>query len=382
MDSKDKLVTFHEISSTDQKERVLYLIKIGALFPERECDKCQTKCRLAKRKIVDEFSWRCSKCTKYYSIKHGSFFEQFNKTSILKVLEVIEYWSKGRKQCDMEQTLNISKPTSIRICKFLRQLCYLDLDKDNFRCGGPNQIVEIDESVFNKVKYNKGKDMVHKTKEKQLWVFGFKDRAKNKLNHSKEFIDKRTGCNTNSVESIWLKCKSKIRIMNGVSRLYLQEYLDEVMWRHNECRIANKDPKKELKYTRKVAFAKTINLINVNNMDKLNKRIEKVERKHETEAMKLKLQNKRLTFYRDEFVISHNRIINRQDLNYSNVDVFEINESEDEIEKDVNILEDEMLIYETVGQFLRSTQTDASSFNYKIKRKITEVKKESDKVFL
>jgi transposase len=60
------------------------------------------------------------------------------------------------------------------------------------------------------------------------------------VNHSKEFIDKRTGCNTNSVESIWLKCKSKIRGMCGVNRLYLQEYLDEVMWRHNECRNENK----------------------------------------------------------------------------------------------------------------------------------------------
>ena len=59
------------------------------------------------------------------------------------------------------------------------------------------------------------------------------------VNHSKEFMDKRTGCNTNSIESIWLKCKSKIRRMNGVDRIYLQEYLDEVMWRYNECTVNN-----------------------------------------------------------------------------------------------------------------------------------------------
>ncbi|CAF1102116.1 unnamed protein product [Brachionus calyciflorus] len=149
----------------------------------------------------------------------------------------------------MEQSLNLSRPTLSKICKFVRQLCILDLNKDSFRCGSPNQIVDIDESVFNKVKYNKGKDMVHQTKEKQIWVFGIKDRAKNKcyfqavdnrktktlipiirkhvlpesiiysdqwksyetlkslpekykhytVNHSEQFLDKRTGCHTNSI---------------------------------------------------------------------------------------------------------------------------------------------------------------------------------------
>ncbi len=151
------MISFNELISITQKERIEVLMNIGVLDSERECDKCKIKCRLTKRKICDEFSWRCSKCTKYFSIKNGSFFEHFNKTPIVKVLEVIEYWSKERKQCDMEQSLNISKPTLIKICKYLRQLCFLDLEKDDFRCGGRNQIVEIDESVFNKVKYNKGK---------------------------------------------------------------------------------------------------------------------------------------------------------------------------------------------------------------------------------
>ncbi|CAF1047347.1 unnamed protein product [Brachionus calyciflorus] len=108
--------------------------------------------------------------------------------------------------------------------------------------------------------------MIHYTKAKQVWVFGMKDRITGKclfqavenrkaktllpiiqkhilpkstiysdcwkaynlisslpehykhftVNHSKEFIDKRTGCNTNSIESIWLKCKARIRGINGV----------------------------------------------------------------------------------------------------------------------------------------------------------------------
>jgi len=123
------------------------------------------------------------------------------------------------------------------------------------------------------------------------------------VNHSKEFLDKRTGCHTNSVESIWLKCKSKIRSMNGVNRLYLQEYLDEVMWRHNECRIANKNPKKELRNSRKVAFAKMIRLLSVNNVEKLVNRIEFVEQEIAISKQKHKEQKHRKFFNSNEFVI-------------------------------------------------------------------------------
>lgn len=97
------------------------------------------------------------------------------------------------------------------------------------------------------------------------------------VNHSKEFMDKRTGCNTNSIESIWLKCKSKIRRMNGVDRIYLQEYLDEVMWRYNECTVNNLSDKKAKKYARRNAFRKMLNLINFINIPKLDNRIRDFE---------------------------------------------------------------------------------------------------------
>lgn len=180
MESNEKLISYNQIVSMNQKDRLEFLMSIGALVQVFICIICNIKCRLVTRKTSDEYAWRCTKCAKYYSIKCGSFFEHFNRTSIIKVIEVIEYWAKERKLNDMEQSLNISKPTLIRICKYLRQLCFLDLQKENFRCGGRNRIVEIDESVFNKVKYKKGKDMVHYTKQKQLWVFGIKDRSVDK----------------------------------------------------------------------------------------------------------------------------------------------------------------------------------------------------------
>jgi len=47
--------------------------------------------------------------------------------------------------------------------------------------GGPNEIVEIDESMFSRVKHFRGKDMHLMSKKRQLWVFGMKSRKNRKL---------------------------------------------------------------------------------------------------------------------------------------------------------------------------------------------------------
>lgn len=174
MDFKDLIVM-------EPIQRIQYLMSIGLLIPERDCPKCKRKLQLKKRtNYSDGASWRCMNCKSFYTVRTGSFFEKL-RLPILDLLEVIEYWAKERKLVDMEESLKISKPTLIKVCQTLRQLCSIDLDIDNFKIGGENTVVEIDESVFNKVKYNKGKDLVHYKKEKQLWVFGMKSRADNKV---------------------------------------------------------------------------------------------------------------------------------------------------------------------------------------------------------
>jgi hypothetical protein len=166
--------------------------------------------------------------------------------------------------------------------------------------------------------------------------------------------------------------------MNGVNRLYLQEYLDEVMWRHNECRTSHKDPKKELKNSRKVAFSKMLKLISTNNVDKLVHRIEFVEQENAIAKQKLKEQKNRKVFNSDEFVIRRNRIKNIQDL-------IEINDEENDEIVDVEVCaESDVQVHDnfiTVGQISRSSQTDASSFDYKMKRKKVDITTENDKAF-
>ena len=50
------------------------------------------------------------------------------------------------------------------------------------------------------------------------------------VNHSLTFVAP-DGTHTNSIESTWRAAKRQFKEMNGVSRLYLQAYLDEYCWR-------------------------------------------------------------------------------------------------------------------------------------------------------
>jgi len=162
----------------------------------------------------------------------------------------------------------------------LRNVCTLALDKKNLKLGGEGQIVEIDESLFARVKHKVGKDLFRK----QVWVFGLVERSSGRVyfqvvpdrtaktllsiiyervlpgttvysdcwsayhniqklhkenikhktvNHSVNFLDKDSLACTNLIESYWCQAKSKFKEMRGCNRRFIQCYLDEFMWRNN-----------------------------------------------------------------------------------------------------------------------------------------------------
>lgn len=68
----------------------------------------------------------------------------------------------------------------------LRQMCTLSIDKTNLKLGGYGKIVEIDESMYAKVKHWVGKDL----KRKQIWVFGLVERVpKDEEDQSKCYME-------------------------------------------------------------------------------------------------------------------------------------------------------------------------------------------------
>ncbi|CAF1136327.1 unnamed protein product, partial [Brachionus calyciflorus] len=231
-----------------------------------------------KSSLSDKHVWMCTKCGEFRSIRYNSFFSQFD-IRLDKILKIIFHWCLQMNHKDVKELVGVSEPTINKIFQKLRLLCLNNLKRESFILGGEGEVVEIDESLFVRVKHNVGKDL----SRKQIWVFGMYQRSNKKclfyvvpkrdavnllnliykhiapnsviysdcwksynrikklnknymhltVNHDLHFVDPKTGVHTNGIESIWCAAKAYFKKMRGTNRLYLQSYLDEFYWRHN-----------------------------------------------------------------------------------------------------------------------------------------------------
>jgi len=208
-----------------------------------------------------------------------------SKKPLFVFLQIIKAWSLELTVTKTVSALKIedtcaTRQTIGKIFNHLRNVCTLAIEKPKIKLGGPGHIVEIDESLFAKVKYNRGKDLWRK----QVWVFGLVDRITGEIyfeivpdrtaetllnvieqhvlpgtliysdqwraydkisllhnqqvqhqtvNHSVHFVNPDTMACTNKIESCWNTVKIRFKEMRGCSRPKIQGYLDEFMWRHN-----------------------------------------------------------------------------------------------------------------------------------------------------
>ena len=280
------------------------LVKLGAKFRYNEmdlidflrqndlltrfclCSRCGSDMATKQysRSIDNQLVWRCQtpNCRKTNSLRVKSFFEQ----CLLKLWQAFGLtleWSKsagssrGSSYENIMMELEIGSPnTIVDWMQFCRDICVQHFVVNSVKIGGPGKIVEIDESLFARRKYNVGHIV------EQQWIFGGYDResktgflipVQNRSSetllpliqqyilpgsiiysdqwpayngivhipgmnyqhftvcHDRNFVDPVTGVHTNGVEGMWSRAKSKFKAMHGTSRGLLVDYLAEFMFK-------------------------------------------------------------------------------------------------------------------------------------------------------
>ena len=283
----NSLAQFQQIVLNEDKAKTFDLLKQFDLIKHngiKKCNKGHVMEIKEFRNRTDGYVWRCGKkgCQTHKSIRENTFFAN-GKIKIWQILMIIFNWVAEFMQKTSMQILDVHRNTISNYHKKIRLIILRQLNKNEIKIGGLNKIVEIDESLFVRVKHNRGSDM-HR---QQVWIFGMYERPDpdqprdprkvlffkvatrdattllniiykhvlpgttiysdmwasynqiinldrryqhRTVNHSINFVAP-DGTHTNSIESAWRLAKVQFKRMHGVSRIYLQSLLDEHTWR-------------------------------------------------------------------------------------------------------------------------------------------------------
>ena len=104
-------------------------------------------------------------CGKKVSFRHGSWFPNSN-LSLETIVRLTYFWGYRAEQEFVKHELGISHTTIVDWYNFSREVCISILESFSQLIGGPSKVVEIDESIFGKRKFRKGR------RADGVWVFG------------------------------------------------------------------------------------------------------------------------------------------------------------------------------------------------------------------
>ena len=262
-----------------------YAKNINLIYNSIICDKCNHEMFITR---INSFQYgQCfyCKCGNRRSILIGSYF-MYSKIPINKDFHLIYCWANEFSCSTTIKETKICKNTVTLRFQQLREACldYISEMNENHLIGGNGKIVEIDETCISHRKYNRGRLV------KEVWVFGgichedgdvfaitVPDRTKETLikelqkhvlpdtiiysdcwkaysdidqyfkdhkqvNHSTNFVDPVTKCNTQRIERLWRDLKKIIKKYEGVPTDAINRYVGEYIWRRNEIKNKGIDP--------------------------------------------------------------------------------------------------------------------------------------------
>lgn len=157
-------------------EYIKWLQECGLLADKYVCSKCVCEMVLGvKSESSDGYVWRCFKCKTSRSVRCGSWFAK-SKLSLKNIVLFTYMWVHKFSHVQVMRETGMSSRTVVDWYNFCREVCCTLIDSlEVEQIGGVGKVVEIDESLFCKRKYNKGKK-----KKSQQWVFGGVEQGSNK----------------------------------------------------------------------------------------------------------------------------------------------------------------------------------------------------------
>lgn len=261
-----------------------YMFSKNFLRREMMCPgTCQSNMKLCSAVRYSEgVAWRCFAigCSRRHSrvdVRKHSFFSEFG-IELKKIFKILLRWAGGQTQSSILSTIQVSKPTLIKLIKKLVGLMALDNERQP-KLGGPGSIVQVDETMLNyKCKSHRGRSPNNRTdalcivecmpKIQKVWAQIIPDKravtivpiicdrviensiihtdehrsytclsdqgfTHNTICHKYNFVDQVNGTNTQCVESFNNQLKLAIKTRKGVKTELRAEFLSEFIWRWN-----------------------------------------------------------------------------------------------------------------------------------------------------
>ena len=181
---EEKEINFKDIFLLGDKELIYWCTNVKLLKKPNSCKSCRNKIRkavhvrlAANKKYIDKYVWRCcdKDCGWTEQIRKGNrLFDEFPRVKLrLLLIYIFTHFTVLLSPVLSSQMLGMSLKTIRKLAMILSNwIIAKQLKTENVlgKFGGPDAIVEIDESCFFKRKYNKGRA------HKQVWGFGIVER--------------------------------------------------------------------------------------------------------------------------------------------------------------------------------------------------------------